>query len=227
MGAPVIRMSLPLADGNSVAQVWACGNESLAGRKAIADCGSRSASATGLAAAQLVAHTAAMNGLVVVSGHAAGVDEQAHLGALEAEGSTIGVLPEGIGSFRLRAGLRNVATASNFLAVSEFEPTDAWTVGRAMKRNKLLVALVEAVFLIEPGAKGGTFAAGLDGLRARRPVFILSFPTMARAEGTSELVRRGAFTLRSREELDEALRSVIEGTIPSPQLKLAGVEGTA
>lgn len=59
------------------------GDVELLHRPAIGMCGSRKASAAGLRAARACATVAAQAGLVVVSGNAAGVDSEAHLGALE------------------------------------------------------------------------------------------------------------------------------------------------
>ena len=63
---------------------------------AVAVVGSRKASATALDAARTLGRALGERGVCVVSGLALGVDAAAHQGALEAGGSTIGVLGCGI-----------------------------------------------------------------------------------------------------------------------------------
>lgn len=205
------RIEVPQARDASDAVVWACGATSLIGSRAIGVSGSRAASDAGLLAARDVAVSAAHHQLVVVSGHAAGVDTRAHLGAIESGGKTIAVLPEGIDHFRLRPELRNDASEENFLAVSEYEPEERWTVGRAMRRNKLLIALVDALFVIEPREQGGTLAAGIEALRAKVPVFVVRLGDTVRSAGASRLERGGAVAIQSMRELHDHMQSIAVG----------------
>src|SRR3990172_13198172 len=74
--------------------LYAIGNAALLDSKSIGICGSRHGSPRGLERAREFGREAALKGTTVVSGYARGVDREAHLGALEAGGSTIAVLPE-------------------------------------------------------------------------------------------------------------------------------------
>ena len=69
--------------------LFAWGDVDLLQRDAIGMCGSRRASEAGLRAARACAVVAAREGLVVVSGNAAGIDTEAHIGALEGGSATI------------------------------------------------------------------------------------------------------------------------------------------
>lgn len=50
------------------------------------------------------------------------------------------------------------------LVVSEFDPQAKWMVSRAMKRNSTLIALSQAMLVIEAGEKGGSLDAGLKSI---------------------------------------------------------------
>ena len=88
----------------------------------VAIVGSRNVSETGIRVARGLAAELANAGLNVVSGYAKGVDSEAHLGALTAEGTTIMVLPYGIKELRQKNAFREFGWQRNVLAVSQFDP---------------------------------------------------------------------------------------------------------
>ena len=110
------------------------GNVALLDSPGIGFCGSRKASEKGLQTAEECATQVAALGLTVISGNAVGVDAIAHRAALQAGGTTVLVLPEGIDHFRVRRELRPVWDWSRVLVVSQFEPSAAWKAFRAMNR---------------------------------------------------------------------------------------------
>lgn len=132
-------------------------------------CGSRDASADGIALARVAAAAAAELDLPLISGYARGVDTAGHVAALAAGGSTVAVLPEGIERFRLGAEYRELGTdLEGLTVVSQFPPSAGWSVQRAMARNALICALSAVVVVIEPGESGGTIAAAREALRTSR-----------------------------------------------------------
>lgn len=132
-------------------------------------CGSRDASADGIALARAAGVAAAELGAPLVSGYARGVDTAGHVAALAAGGSTIAVLPEGIERFQLRAEYRELGSDLDGLTVvSPFDREAGWSVQRAMGRNGLICALSAVLVVVEPGESGGTIAAAREALRASR-----------------------------------------------------------
>jgi len=200
---------------------YAWGGAGLLTRTAIGVCGSRRASDLGLEYAYELGKLAAEFELVVVSGYAGGVDQRAHLGALEAGGATIAVLAEGMEHFALRVSLRDHVTASNFLAVSTYDPDAIWTNWRAMQRNKTIISLVDAMFVVEAADKGGTLAAGLDALNLRRPLYVLDFkddrPT---TRGNTLLIQKGARVISNRRQLKDALSRASSGELQTKYVLL-------
>ena len=146
----------------------------------IAIVGSRNVSDTGIRVARKFAADLANAGLNVVSGYAKGVDSEAHLGALAAEGTTTIVLPYGIKELRQKRAFKVFDWQRNVLAISQFDPDAKWSARNAMTRNKLVCALSKAVVVIESGPErdsqgkmSGTFNTAKTARRMGLPLFVL------------------------------------------------------
>ena len=82
------------------------GKKSILKLPSIMVCGAREVSEKGIEIAYKCGKLIVKQGYSVASGYARGVDRAAHLGALEAGGNTIAVLPYGLSRFRVH---RNIA----------------------------------------------------------------------------------------------------------------------
>lgn len=172
--------------------LYFAGNLAILERAGIGVCGSRKSSEKGIETVRDCADQIARAGGPVVSGNAAGIDVAAHRAALEAGGNTILVLPEGIHHFRVRKDLRDVWDWSRVLVVSQFEPDAAWSVYRAMDRNRLIIALSRAMIVVEAGESGGTVNAGLSTLKAGKPLYVAVYENMPdNAPGNEKLLQLG------------------------------------
>ena len=156
------------------------GQRKLLNSDGVAIVGSRNVSDTGIRAARKLAAELANAGLNVVSGYAKGVDAEAHLGALAAEGTTTMVLPYGIKELRQKSAFKAFDWQRDVLAVSQFDPDVKWLARNAMARNKLVSALSKVVVVIESGperdAQGkmsGTFNTAQTALSMNLPLFVL------------------------------------------------------
>lgn len=176
------------------------GNTDLLYMPGVGFCGSRKASPKGIETAVDCAEQAAESGFVAISGNAAGVDFAAHHAALQAGGTTILVLPEGISHFRIRRELRPVWNWGRTLVLSQFGSAERWQAYRAMSRNEVIIALCAAMVVIEAGASGGTWAAGISTIKAKKPLFVAIYEHASEAaEGNSLLIEQGGMRLaRSR-----------------------------
>ena len=146
----------------------------------VAIVGSRNVSDTGIRVARELAAELANAGLNVVSGYAKGVDSEAHLGALAAEGTTTMVLPYGIKELRQKSAFRAFDWQQDVLVVSQFDPDVKWLARNAMARNKLVCALSKAIIVIESGPErdpqgkmSGTFNTAQTALSMNLPLFVL------------------------------------------------------
>ena len=106
------------------------GNLELLNGAGLGFCGARRSSEKGLETARDCSEQAAINGVLVVSGNAAGVDFEAHYTCLNAGGSTIFVLPEGINHFRIKRALKPVWDWNRVLVISQFQPDEPWKEDR-------------------------------------------------------------------------------------------------
>lgn len=196
------------------------GDRSLLLSRCVGMCGSRGASVQGLRAARTCGDEVARAGLTVVSGYARGVDAETHRSALMTCGRTVAVLPEGIAYFRRHAS-RNLheSEPDQLTAVSQFSPTQPWSVGTAMARNTSIVGLSLGLVVVEAGEKGGTLNAGQQALSARRPVLALQFEDETPA-GNQLLIDRGATPVHSRAELTRCLKALPDPGDPAqPHLR--------
>ena len=179
--------------------LFVAGSTDLLARRGVGFCGARDASEEALHCARQVARALVQHDLLVVSGHAAGVDESAHSAALQAGGCTAMVLPEGLLRFRPRASISKLITDENAVIVSEFPPSYPWSVANAMQRNRTICGLVHALIVIEAGTSGGTWAAGNDAIKLGLPLFVLDYATPTPSGmGNPLLLKRGGRPLPCR-----------------------------
>ncbi len=183
------------------------GNIELLSKPAVGFCGSRKASDKGIETARDCADQLALQGFVVVSGYAAGVDTTAHIAALSAGGTTVIVLPEGILHFRIKQEIKSVWDWERVLVISHFEPKLTWSVHNAMARNSVICGLSNAMILIEAGTTGGSIAAGRTCLDMERPLFAPVYEGMPEtAAGNRLLLEQGAHPLLKNRHTHTVLR---------------------
>ncbi len=165
-----------------VSPIFFCkGNLSILKNGGIAVVGSRNVSEEGITITKDFASKLTKSGKNIVSGYAKGVDTAAHIGALEAGGTTTLVLSYGINEFRIKREFRDYDFKNNILVVTQFMPEEKWMARRAMARNKLTCALSEAVIVIESGPErdekgrmSGTFDSARTALKMGNTLFVLS-----------------------------------------------------
>lgn len=173
------------------------GSIDLLGKLSVGFCGSRKASAKGIATAKDCADQLAREGFNIVSGYAAGVDMATHQAALECGGTTTLVLCEGILNFHVKRDLKDLWDWKRIAVVSEFLPGLPWIAHNAMQRNQTICALSSAMILIEAGSTGGSIEAGRACLRMGLPLFAPEYEGMPEsAVGNRELLTQGAHKLR-------------------------------
>ena len=159
--------------GNCPEEIYYMGRKELLGEPMMLICGSRNASDCALELARKCGMDAVNRGYTVASGYARGVDRAAHFGALEAGGSTVAFLPFGLSRFRVSRDIACEFDPERFCAVSEVHPSYGFTTQSAFRRNRFLIALSEAVIVIEPGDGGGSWYTAERAVRIGKPLFFL------------------------------------------------------
>lgn len=179
--------------------LFLAGSLELIHRRGVGFCGARDASEEALRCTEQVALALAKHNLLVVSGHAAGVDETAHAAVLRTGGQTALVLPEGVLNFRPRPAIAEWLTEDNGVVISEFAPKVPWSVANAMQRNRTICGLVHALIVIEAGTSGGTWEAGQTALGLGIPLFVLDYPNPSPSgQGNPLLLKKGGRPLPCR-----------------------------
>ncbi len=124
--------------------------------RAVAIVGTRRASPLGRWEASRAAGELASRGVVVVSGLAVGIDGAAHAAALEAGGVTVAAIGSGHarpGPVAHRLLVRGILERG--AVIGELPPAARATKGTYPRRNRLIVALADAVLVVEAPARSG------------------------------------------------------------------------
>jgi DNA processing protein len=160
---------------------------------AIAIVGSREPSPRARDACRGLSQGLSAAGHVLVSGGARGIDTIAHSAGLD-RGAAVVVSPVGLEHFRWRG--RRPRTGDSWCLVSQFPPSAGWQNEQALMRNRVIVALADAVVAFEPRDRGGTWHSCNQALEMGRPLFVVNAAEDAsHARGHRSLVRRGAVAL--------------------------------
>ena len=241
------RRSGPLGlapDADRRRPLWALGQIEVLGRPSIGIVGTRRPSPHGMAAARRIAFQVARAGWCVVSGLALGIDETAHLAAVEGGGVTIAVLPSPA-PLGLRYGARRLAEQikrSGLLLTDRpaGTPPAAWSFAA---RNHLLAALCDGLIVVEAPEASGALITAESAAGIGLPVAIVSAPYGAEtAEGGLRWLQHAQeLSLRLTEERSPVLISgdadlrawltvcalSVQGVFPGPVLSTPVPAGIA
>lgn len=177
---------------NAPTVIYTKGNKSLLQEPSIAIVGSRNADVKSLSFTDNIAKNATRNNKVVVSGFAKGVDRQALDSAVETNGKSIIVLPQGIMTFG--SGFKQYfkhIVQGRVLVMSTFAPKAPWSVEFAMARNPIIYGMASEIFVAQSDAKGGTWSGVIDGLRKNRPIYV-RYPERSEENANLLLIQKGA-----------------------------------
>jgi DNA processing protein len=147
------------------------GNEALLLERGAAIVGTRRPSLEGRDWARKAAGLFAEEGVTVVSGGAAGIDTEAHQAALQGDGTTVVVLPEGLHIHSVARPIQGGLERGQVLLLSEFLPACGWATPQAITRNRTIAACGRLTCVIEPGKKGGSMYTAQQTLAQGKPVF--------------------------------------------------------
>jgi len=184
------------------------GNAAALSKPCVAIVGTRRATAYGRDQANRFGFELAERGWCVVSGLALGIDGEAHRGALDAKGATVGVLGSALDKFYPEENreLAREMVEKGGAVVSEFpfgrEP-DSQTFPQ---RNHVVAALARGVVAIEAPVKSGTLITTALAGDLGRTVMALPGRVDSRASaGCLGLIRDGATLVRCAADVEEAL----------------------
>ncbi len=161
---------------------------------AVAIVGSRQTDAYGREAGRMFGRDIASAGVTVVSGLAAGVDGAAHRGALEAGGTTIGVLGCGIDSVypKQHKSLAEEMTVAGAV-ISQFAIGTPPRARNFPVRNHLIAALSQITLVVRATFRSGSLITARLALDLGREVFAMPGSIFdPRSQGCHALLADGA-----------------------------------
>ena len=173
----------------------------------VAIVGTRRPTLDGLRTARSLAALCARHGVVVVSGMARGIDQAAHLGALDAGGRTVAVLGTGLG-YDYPAGdgrLRAAVAAAGGLA-TELLPGAGPRKEHFLWRNRIVSGLGDATVVVEGRDRSGALHTARLAASQGRDVLAVPGPLHApTSRAPLDLIRDGATTITRPQDVLVAL----------------------
>ena len=198
--------------------LYGIGNINLLSMGDLAIVGSRDVNEEKLNYTQRVAKQSDLEGIQVISGGARGVDKAAMLGALQAGGTSVGVLANSLNKASVDAEYRSSIKEGRLTLISSYDPDAGFNVGNAMGRNKYIYALCNYALVIDSSVgKGGTWAGAVEAISKldNVTVFVSMHPTISK--GNQQLHDKGAkfFPSEPWNDLKQLLKSITSSIEPS------------
>ena len=175
--------------------------------------GRRDASKVEITIATRIGETLAKHGYAVVSDFAKGINKAGQLGALQVGGKSISVLPSGLGNRYPVPSVFREYLKGDLLEVSQYPYDYGFTGQRAMQRNKVIIGLSKAIFVVGSGLErdgngrgSGTFQGTLIALEKGKDVYVVD-PSVYEASGVAAppgnkvLIERGAKVISHSKEI--------------------------
>jgi len=178
----------------------------------VAIVGTRRPSSYGEEVTHTLAYDLAKAGVVVVSGLATGIDSIAHKACLEAGGTTIAILAQGLHSIypASNKGLSEQIIKNGAL-ISEYDLGIEARKYHFLARNRLVSGLADAIIVTEAADRSGTFSTVAHAIEQNKEVFAVPGPiTSLLSAGPNRLLQQGA---RAALSADDILQVIAPGLL--------------
>ena len=189
---------------SSPAVIHLQGNRDALRRPGLAVVGSRKIGVRTAKAASTILRGLVRTGVVLISGGALGADGVAHEASVRAGKPTVAVLPSGLGRWTPRSHeklFETILEAGGAL-ISEYAPFETVRKYHFRRRNELIAALSEAVFVLRAAEESGTMltvkAAGTLG---RALAAMPGEPDDPLSVGCHRIIQEGGELIASSEDL--------------------------
>jgi len=161
----------------------------------VAIVGTRRHSTYGKEVTHRLAYDLASRGIVIVSGLALGVDAIAHKAALEAGGTTVAVLGNGLPKIQPSSnrGLADQIVKQGGAVVSEYNRDEDARPHYFLERNRLVAGLADAIIITEAATRSGTLNTAAHALEQGKEIFVVPGNiTSPLSAGCNALLKQGA-----------------------------------
>lgn len=184
------------------------GNMPAEDAKAVAIIGSRECTRYGKEMARFFGRELASCGIAIISGLARGIDAMAHIGALEANGYTLGIVAGGVDRIYPQENYQLFMQMEREGGIlSESNLGIAPTAGLFPQRNRLIAGMSDGILVIEAMEKSGTFITVDQGLEQGKEIFALPGRIMDKnSAGCNNLIKMGAHMVTDVADILEILQ---------------------
>ncbi|MEH6990713.1 DNA-processing protein DprA [Cytobacillus firmus] len=167
--------------------------------------GSRQATDYGEKAIQSIFPKLIEQGVIIVSGLAAGIDAIAHKEAIKNKGKTIGVIAGGLFHIYPQANQKLACEMmKNHLVISEYPPDTRPSRWQFPMRNRIISGISRGTLIIQAKSKSGSLITANYAVQEGREVFAVPGNIFSPFScGTNELIQQGAKLVKSAEEILE------------------------
>jgi DNA processing protein len=202
------------------------GRLELAAMPIVAIVGARNGSAVGQKFTRQIASALGLEGFVVASGLARGIDTAAHTAALEH--GTIAVVAGGIDiTYPPENAALQKAIGESGLLISERSPGFSPRGKDFPRRNRLISGIALGVVVVEAAERSGPLiTARLAGEQGREVFAVPCSPLDPRAAGTNNLLKQGATLVTDVNDIIETLAPILSRPPAPPAIELASSDET-
>lgn len=192
------------------------GDASLLTEVCFAVVGTRKPTQYGKRVARRMSAELASRGWVVVSGMAAGIDADAHRGAMEMNGKTVAVLGTGVDVVypkHLHSLYRELVRKG--AVCSEMPPGTTPHPGLFPRRNRIISGLSVGTLVVEAAERSGALITADFSMEQGREVFAIPGPiTSEKSVGTNRLIQQGAKCVTGVQDILEEFPSLVPSSEP-------------
>ena len=177
-------------------------------RVSVAIVGTRKPTSYGREVTHKIAYDLAKKGVIIISGLALGVDGIAHQAALEAGGTTMAVLANGVDIIYPASHInlaKNILLSGGAI-ISEYEPGTEARDYQFIQRNRIVSGLSDAIIITEAAIRSGTMSTAAYALEQGREVFVVPGNiTSPLSAGCNKLIKQGANPITCAEDVLEII----------------------
>ena len=174
----------------------------------VAIVGSRKPTSYGKEVTYRLAHALASRGVVIISGLALGIDAIASRAALDAGGTTLAVLANGLPAIQPQTNRQLAADiiAGGGAIISEYEPDTPARSYQFLERNRIVSGLADAVLITEAAQRSGTLNTAAHALEQGKELFVVPGNiTSPLSAGCNHLLKQGAYPVTKVEDIIEVI----------------------
>lgn len=177
-------------------------------RPTVAIVGTRKPTSYGREVTYQLAYDLARKGIIIISGLALGVDSIAHRATLDAGGTTLAVLANGVDIIypASHKELANSIIQNGGAIISEYEPGTTARDFQFIERNRIVSGLSDAIIITEAAIRSGTMSTAAHALDQGREVFVVPGNiTSPLSAGCNKLIKQGAIPITCIEDVLEVI----------------------